>query len=210
MQKVAEVEDPEDGPVWRWQITRNEFEQKNTPMKYPIRIETDRLYSRPLTLEDHTEWQRFFESAEATRHFPAAPGTPLERAKDWMEKQLGRYADGKYGMMALIHKETGTWIGQCGLLAQNVDNADELEVGYHIFPEHWLQGYATEAARAFRDLGFRNTTTPSIISIIHRDNMGSQAVARNNGMTREKACEFRNMPVYVYRIWREEWENILH
>lgn len=177
-------------------------------IEYPLRIETPRLFTRALTLDDAAEWAHFLADPIATRHFPAQPMTPQERAVTWMQTQLARYREGTFGMLALIDKETGTWIGQCGLLGQHVDDANELEVGYHIFPRYWLQGYATEAAMALRDLGFQNNLAPSIISIIHRDNVGSQAVATNNGMVREKACRFKEMDVFVYRIWREKWETI--
>jgi [ribosomal protein S5]-alanine N-acetyltransferase len=177
-------------------------------MNYPIRLETRRLYTRPLDLEDQFGWKRFFESAAAIRYFPPSTDQPLDRSRQWMEKQLERYQDGKFGLMALMHRESGAWIGQCGLLAQHVDGADELEVGYHIFPDYWRQGYASEAAQAFRDWGFEQDLAPSIISIIHRENIGSQGVALRNGMTREKPAEFRGMDVYVYRIARHEWRNL--
>lgn len=206
--KVADLTDPDDGPLWRWELDRESHEKKHHRMKYPVHVETRRLLARPLTLDDQYAWQGFFESEEAIRYFPSAAEPPLQRARLWMERQLGRYREGRYGMMALIHKETGIFIGQCGLLTQHIDHADELEVGYHIFPAHWRQGYATEAARAFRDLAFHHALAPSIISIIDHRNMGSQAVARNNGMTREKACEWNGLQVFVYRIWRQEWERL--
>jgi [ribosomal protein S5]-alanine N-acetyltransferase len=175
-------------------------------MNYPIVFETARLRTRPLEMEDQVAWTEFFNSAEATEYFPNPAGLSAEvRAKEWMEKQLGRYADSRYGMMALIDKTTGEWIGQCGLLAQVVDDIEELEVGYHIFPQYWRQGYASEAAQAFRDLGFQTTDRESIISIIHVDNIKSQGVALKNGMKRTKTSTFWTMPVYVYRIMREEW-----
>ena len=177
-------------------------------MNYPLRIETSRLYTRALTLDDAPAWTHFLTNSEATQYFPKLPVTPSERAEMWIESQLKRYSEGSFGLLALIEKESGTWIGQCGLLGQQVDGAAELEVGYHIFPEFWLQGYATEAARAFRDLGFLHNLAPSIVSIIHRDNAGSQAVATNNGMKREKACEFKDMDVFVYRILRAEWDKM--
>lgn len=174
-------------------------------MEYPARIETARLYSRALDQDDVAEWARFLAHPVATQYFPKVEETPWERSQQWIDRQLGRYRESQTGLMALMHQDSQKWIGQCGLLAQEIDGANELEVGYHVFPEHWLQGYAIEAARAFRDYGFQNCDTPSIISIIHRDNVGSQAVATRNGMQREKACDFKGLDVYVYRIWREEW-----
>jgi ribosomal-protein-alanine N-acetyltransferase len=179
-------------------------------MNYPLRIETERLYTRALTFEDAMAWEGFLADSEATKYFPKLFLMPSERAVMWIESQLQRYRERSFGLLALIHKETGAWIGQCGLLGQQVDGASELEVGYHIFPEFWLQGYASEAARAFRDLGFLNDLAPSIVSIIHQENTGSQAVATRNGMHREKASEFKGMDVFVYRIWRADWEKLQH
>ncbi len=175
-------------------------------MNYPLRIETARLWTRPVTMDDQHAWAAFLADAEATRFLPSPDGqSPAQRAAAWMVKQLGRYADARYGMMALIHKETGAFIGQCGLLSQTVDEVAELEVGYHIFPQYWRQGFASEAAQAMRDLGFENNLAASIISLIHQQNQGSQAVARANGMLLERSTHFLGLDAYVFRIWREEW-----
>jgi [ribosomal protein S5]-alanine N-acetyltransferase len=175
-------------------------------MIYPLRLETARLWTRALTMEDQDLWAAFLAHPEATRYLPNPEGySPQLRAQLWMEKQLGRYADQQYGVLALIHKETGAFIGQCGLITQTVDDLPELEVGYHIFPQYWRQGYASEAAKAFRDLAFENRLCESVISIIHRHNIGSQAVARNNGMQQEKATQFRELDVFVFRIWHDQW-----
>lgn len=175
-------------------------------MNYPLRIETTRLWTRPVTMDDQQAWAEFLAHPEASRYLPNPEGDSAEvRAQQWMERQLGRYEGGTFGLMALIHKDTGEFIGQCGLITQMVDGREELEVGYHIFPQHWRQGFASEAARAFRDLAFENGLRDSIISIIDRNNLGSQAVARSNGMKLEKAAEFRGLEVFVYRIHREVW-----
>jgi [ribosomal protein S5]-alanine N-acetyltransferase len=175
-------------------------------MNYPPRLETARLYTRSLTHEDAQPWTEFLAHAEATRYLPNPEGYDAHtRATHWIDRQLARYAEGSYGMTVLMHRDTDAFVGQCGLLTQMVDDVLELEVGYHIFPEYWRQGYAREAARAFRDLAFETTDTRSVISLIHPDNLGSQGVARHNGMTLEKMGRFREMSVRVYRIWRDAW-----
>ena len=175
-------------------------------MIYPTQIDTPRLTTRPVTLADQDIWAEFLADPEATRYLPNPEGhSPAQRAELWMERQIGRYQDGSFGLMALIHRETGAFIGQCGLLIQSIDDAHELEVGYHILPRYWRQGYAMEAARAFRDFGFENSSYDSIISIILTGNLGSQAVARRNGMHFEKEARFRELDVVVYRIHRAQW-----
>lgn len=176
---------------------------------YHSPIETARMQTRLLTPQDAEAWAAFLGHPVANRFLiPPTDADPLAWARQWIAKQEGRYAAGTYGLLAMLEKGTGTLLGQCGLLCQHVDGRDEIEVGYHFFPAHWGKGYASEAARAMRDWGFGHLDTPSIVSIIHRDNLPSQRVAAANGMRQEKACEFAGLPVHVHRIWREEWEQM--
>jgi RimJ/RimL family protein N-acetyltransferase len=105
--------------------------------------------------------------------------------------------------MALIHRKTGELVGQCGLLKQTLDGRTELEIGYHIIPRFRGRGFATEAARAFKQYAFDNNLSDSIVSIIHVDNVRSQRVAEKNGMQRESKTEefgvMPGVPHYVYR-----------
>lgn len=209
MIKTGESTDPDEGTVWRWEISRERFEsgQALSPA-YPPKLVTERIVIRPLRLEDALSWTEFLNNPEATALFPPDMMASPDRAQIWIERQIQRYAAGQYGLAALIHRETGEFLGQCGLLAQVVDDQAELEVGYHLMPQHWHQGYATEAAQAFRDWGFEHGLADSIISIINQKNVASQAVATRNGMTRRKATVWRDIEVFVYRIQRAEWERI--
>jgi RimJ/RimL family protein N-acetyltransferase len=58
-----------------------------------------------------------------------------------MERESG------YAMWAVDVKETGTFVGQCGL--QPVEpTGPEVELAYHFNKAWWNQGYGTEAAVA--------------------------------------------------------------
>ena len=103
-------------------------------------------------------------------------------------------------MQAILNIETNEFIGQCGLLTQEVDDKKELEVGYHVMKKHWGKGFAPEAAKLFIDFAFENNLTKSIISIIHKENIKSQKVALRNGLTKEKETNWKGMDVYIYRI----------
>jgi ribosomal-protein-alanine N-acetyltransferase len=91
-----------------------------------------------------------------------------------------------------------------------VDGIDELEIGYHLIPRYWGNGYATESAGAFKEMGFENNLAESIISIIDVKNLSSQKVAQRNGMTKEARTKFIDMDVYIYRIQREEYMKNRH
>lgn len=168
---------------------------------YTDQLQTERLTTRFLTPEDAVIWSQFFADPQAVELFPPQwLGDPISAARNWVERQLGRYADQRYGMQALIHRQTGEFIGQCGLLAQEVDGVQELEVGYHVLHRYWGQGFAPEAARRFIKYGFDNKLADSIISIIDVRNHRSQRVAEKNRLFREKQTRWNDLDVFVYRI----------
>jgi RimJ/RimL family protein N-acetyltransferase len=171
-------------------------------------LPSQRLVYRPLTEDDIPVWAEFFTSPEATRFLPDFGYTlPIDRSRHMIEKQLERYNENRYGMHALIEKNTHHFIGLCGLLLQEPDGIQELEVGYHLLPKHWHKGYATEAAKNFRDFAFNNELRDSVVSMIHVDNFPSQNVALRNGMNQERITNsFFNIPHYIYRITKQEWE----
>ena len=169
-------------------------------------LSTERLLMRPITKQDVPVWATFFIDPVATRFIPTGGETDVhKRAAFWIERQLARYAENRYGMMALINKANNELVGQCGLLTQMVDDKQELEIGYHLLPKYWKQGYAIEAAKTFRDFAFKNELSDSVISIIALENYPSQKVAVRNGMKVDKQSEFFDKDVLIYRITREEW-----
>jgi RimJ/RimL family protein N-acetyltransferase len=170
--------------------------------KYEDGLTTERLYTRFLVSDDYNAWAKFFEDKEAIEFFsPIFLDDTFEKtSQTWIERQLARYKEKRYGLQALINKNTHKFIGQCGLMLQEVDGKKELEVGYHIFKKYWGQGFAPEAAKAFLDYGFTNHQSDYIISIIDIRNTKSQRVADKNGLKRGKQTKWMGMDVFIYRI----------
>lgn len=160
--------------------------------------QTQHLNFRKLTENDFEAFLPFFQSKEATAYSGFDINQAEENCKLWMSQVHKRYEDDN-GLMALNHKETDEFIGQCGLLKQRVDDIDEIEIGYHILPKYWQQGYAAEAAIKFKEEGFA-MGIPSIISIINPKNYKSIKVAERNGMQLEKNTIFRDKEVSIYRV----------
>lgn len=166
-------------------------------------LETERLTFRRLVEADKEIWMEFCNTAEALTFLCFEVGDP--KALDaWFEKQWGRYQDTNSGLCAMIHKDTGELIGQCGLLKQEIDGQTEWEVGYHVIPKFWKKGYGSEAAIGVKEMGFRNQVAPYIISTIHVDNVASQIVARRNGMKIWKQTTFMDLPVQIWRQFAPE------
>ncbi len=177
-------------------------------MLYKDDLESPRIITRFLTQDDVTPWMEYCNDPIATT-FTSFPHkkTASEMAQYWIDLSLKRYAENRLGLQALLDKETGAFIGQCGLLQQEINGRLEIEVGYHLIRRFWGMGYATEAAQMFRDYGFENSAVKSLISIIHPLNEPSQKVAMRNGMKLvDTKAIFREHEYHLYRITKAEWE----
>ncbi|MDO5434434.1 GNAT family N-acetyltransferase [Eubacterium sp.] len=106
-----------------------------------------------------------------------------EEVRQWLENQKRRYSEDSFGLWAVLLKETGEMIGQCGLTWQNVGEEKVLEVGYLFKKAFWHKGYAIEAAKACKQYAFEILGVKEVYSIIRDTNIASQAVAKRNGMT---------------------------
>ncbi|MFD1141076.1 GNAT family N-acetyltransferase [Larkinella insperata] len=164
--------------------------------------ESRRLRFRPLSPDDFDDWLPFYQHPQSTQYWEGEPDDPVLNCRNWFEKTFYRYRTNRGGMNVLIDKQTGAFVGQCGLLVQVVNQVEELEVGYSILPQFWNRGYATEAAFLCQRHAFNNALSNSLISIIHEQNIPSQTVALKTGMVADKRTIYANNPVIIYRIER--------
>ncbi|WP_146737973.1 GNAT family N-acetyltransferase, partial [Bacillus tropicus] len=79
-------------------------------------------------------------------------------------------------------KETGAFLGQCGIVPQTVNGNTLMEIGYMFARRHWGCGYATEAANACLDYGFHTQQYGRIAALIDPENAASVRVAEKIGM----------------------------
>jgi RimJ/RimL family protein N-acetyltransferase len=171
----------------------------NVPDTYLSEHRTGRLTIRPLDETYVEPWTRFLQDEASTRYLaPFLSDNASENAKTWITRQQDRYRDGLFGILAL-HDREENFVGQCGLIAQEVDGEQLLEIGYHLYPEYRGMGYAAEAAIYFRDYAFQNGIAPFVVSIILKGNEASMAVARRNGMTQWKETRWRELDVVIYK-----------
>ncbi len=144
-------------------------------------LETERLVLRHLTLDDRGPLYALLSPPAVSRFI----GGPLdeEEQRRRIAGHVAAYAERGYGAWAVERKEDGALLGRCGLHRWTIDGVDEVEVGYAFGEAFRGRGYATEAARATRDWGFRNLDVPHLVSIIDPLNAPSLRVAERNGMT---------------------------
>jgi [ribosomal protein S5]-alanine N-acetyltransferase len=112
-------------------------------------LETERLTLREMTLHDIDDLLEVLSDPEAMQFYPQL--FDRQMTQTWVERNIQRYAQHRFGLWALILKESGKLIGDCGLVVQEVDGVEEVEIGYHIRRDLWGKGLATEAAQACRN-----------------------------------------------------------
>jgi RimJ/RimL family protein N-acetyltransferase len=84
------------------------------------------------------------------------------------------------GMWHASRRDTGALVGWFAL--KYAGRAPDVEVGYHLLPDAWGQGFATEGASALVRYGFDDVDLDRIIGITHPDNRASQRVLRKAGL----------------------------
>lgn len=152
-----------------------------------------RLTFRRMEAEDLDDLHRLLGDPAVMRYYPH----PFSRDESaaWIERQRERYARDGLGLWAL-HDADGAFVGDCGLSWQVVDGVEDLEVGYHLLPEHQGRGLATEAATACREHA-RARGVRRLIAIVRPDNLPSRRVAERIGLAVERETTFRDVPVVL-------------
>ena len=144
-------------------------------------LETQRLYLREMNQADFQSLCRILQDEKAMYAYEGAFSDA--EVQEWLDRQISRYQKWRFGLWAVILKETDEMIGQCGLTMQPWKNEEVLEIGYLFERSHWHQGYAIEAARACKKYAFDVLKADEVCSIIRDINTPSKKVALRNGMT---------------------------
>ncbi|MBP0982984.1 MAG: GNAT family N-acetyltransferase [Oscillospiraceae bacterium] len=167
-------------------------------------IEIERLFLREMTEEDFPALYAVLSDSDIMQHYPYT--FDENRVRGWIEKNIERYRIFGFGLWAVVLKETGEMIGDCGITMQNINGMIKPEIGYHIAKAHQRHGYAKEAACACRDWGFLNTPFNLLCSYMKTANTASSATAKAAGMTLvENFIDSEGESTSIYAITRDEW-----
>lgn len=80
----------------------------------------------------------------------------------------------------IFHLATGDFLGCCGLRPHGIN---EYEIGFHLRPGFWGQGYAAEAAEAVIHYAFTHLKAEKLFAGHNPKNTASQKVLRRLGFT---------------------------
>jgi len=167
-------------------------------------IETERLILRKPKKGDAKALQEAYGDPEVMRYIGVGETFDLERTRASVDKALRRWKADGFGAFTVERKEDKRVLGRAGYLVWDPDTWQTgtlaelgdhavVELGWLLAQEHWGQGYATEAALALRDHGFKELGLTRLISLILRGNDRSVRVAEKIGSR------------YVRDVSRDEW-----
>lgn len=144
-------------------------------------VQTKRVIVRPWQF---AEADRFFDMhrrIEVAKWIGGHPMIERAQATELLETMQRRTAtDPRFGSWAVIERTSGIVAGSV-LLKALPDGNGEIEIGWHLHPDSWGRGLATEAGRAVLEYGF-DLGLKEIWAVTHLDNDRSARVCSKLGM----------------------------
>ncbi|HMW39241.1 MAG: GNAT family N-acetyltransferase [Saprospiraceae bacterium] len=150
-------------------------------------IETERLILRNITHEDLEGFYELDSDPEVHRYLGNEPVTDRMVLAKVIDYVIGQYEEFGIGRWAVTEKITGEFAGWCGLkyIAEAAHHPNPYyDLGYRLIRRHWGKGYATEAARASLNYGFRQLDLNEIYAAAHPENEASNRILLKLGFSR--------------------------
>ncbi len=176
-------------------------------------IETERLLLRPWRESDKPAFAALNADPRVRRYFPST----LTRAESdaQLDAMSAKWEQAGFAFGAVVRKSDGAFLGMAGLarttFAEGIGTFDE--IGWRFAAAYWGQGYATEAARAWLDWGFRTLALSEIVAFTLPENAPSRAVMRRLGMRHDPDRDFtvttfdgQRIDLVFYALDRADWQ----
>lgn len=128
-------------------------------------------------LEAARECLRLYSDPRVMVHV-GQPLADLEAAKASLARGREHLAKHGYALWAVWRRQDRVLLGSCGLLA-NPEGYPE--AAFHLFPEYWGQGYATEALGLVVKHAFGPLGLPGLSALVEPGNIASAAVLEKAG-----------------------------
>lgn len=155
-----------------------------------ITLATARLRLRPWRPEDLPPFAAMNADPRVMEHFPKIlTSEESNRQAAGISDHMQKHG---FGLWAVEAVDVADFVGFVGLSIPGFQAhfTPCVEVGWRLAFEHWGHGYATEAARAAVDCGFRRFGLEEIVSFTVPANWRSRGVMERLGMTRSAADDF--------------------
>lgn len=99
-----------------------------------------------------------------------------EEAHEKVRERMRLFDERKLGKFPIFLRDTGEFIGTCGMEPFDLEGQPEVELGYRLCLNFWGKGYAKEAATAMLGYGFRDLKLSRIMAFVLPQNRASVRV----------------------------------
>lgn len=148
----------------------------------PEKIETARLFLRPLRYEDAEEiFYVYASKPEATRYVSWPMHQTIDDTRAFLRDSITGWEKGTDYSFGIRKKESGRFIGSFGVL----NDSGKLQFGYVLGPLHWGNGYATEACRVMMKVLAGTADVYRIGTFVDSENVASAKVLLKSGLVEE-------------------------
>lgn len=160
----------------------------------PVERRTDRLRLRIPGEGDADFLIRLFSRPELVAHRPVPrPDTPEESVAR-LARDVGHWKDHGFGRWAV--EADGALIGFGGVTVSK--DFDGLNLSYHLRPESWGHGYATELVRESLTFAFDELQADRVIGLVRTANAASRRILEKCGFIFEREVMLHGAPTNMY------------
>lgn len=170
-------------------------------------LRSERLTLRPYTLDDVDFVFDMYSRWEVQQFLGRTPQVSTERADAIARiERWSAIDDPIRGFWLAVDTDSGKRLGTLLLtdlpLSGNGGPSGEIEIGWHLHPNAWGLGVATEAATAVLDHAF-DGGLERVLAVVKPDNIASQRVAERLGMKHLGiTTDYYDSECVLYRIDR--------
>jgi RimJ/RimL family protein N-acetyltransferase len=144
--------------------------------------QTPRLTLRPPQISDLPFLSDMFARPELTRHRPDPTPDDAAASAARLDRDMAHWAEHGFGRWAVLDGEK---IVGFGGVAHSL-HYDALNLSYHMHPDCWGRGFASEIARAAVFYARHNLQAPLIIGLARAVNPASQRVLIRAGLVYQR------------------------
>lgn len=161
-------------------------------MTTPLEITMPRLRLRPWRASDREPFAAMNADPRVMEFLPEL--LTREKSDALADRIEAHFAQHGFGLFAVEILGQAPFAGFVGLSIPRFEAAFTpcVEIGWRLAAEFWNQGYATEAARAVLEFGFRDLRLSEIVSFTATINLQSRRVMEKLGMTHDPADDFNH------------------
>ncbi|MAZ45017.1 MAG: GNAT family N-acetyltransferase [Legionellales bacterium] len=174
--------------------------------------ESERLIIRPMILEDVEPFSQINQDSKVMEFFPSL--LSYEQSEDFVKNILAHQNDKGYSLNSLILKDTGEWIGFCGLwtVGFTAEFTPAVEIGWRLGSQYFKKGYGSEAASLVLQTAFEEHHLPKVVSFTALQNIPSIRLMEKIGLKRTGVFRHPRLPsdhwlsehVY-YQMTKQQW-----